>query len=113
MASGVGPSYGGSRLMSHRCGVYRAVVANVSDPLGQGRIQVFCPQLWGTSVSDWVPGCWPPNLFQISHNASAGTADPSYVAPMPVVNQQVWLTFEAGDEDYPVWLGTPHPGGMP
>ena len=75
--------------MPHRCGLYRAVVKNVTDPEGRGRIKVACAQLWGNDTTDWVWPCAPANS-----------------AALPAIGDQVWLGFEAGDEDHPVWLGT-------
>jgi hypothetical protein len=75
--------------MSHRCGLYRALVANTADPLGLYRIQVSCPQLWGPdNTTDWLSSIYPP-------------------ARMPHIGSVVWIAFEAGDEDNPIWFGSP------
>ena len=44
-------------------GVYAAKVAIVTDPLGQGRVQLAIPQVLGTGISNWAqpmqPGITP------------------------------------------------------
>ena len=68
--------------------IYRAVVADVRDPADRGRIKVMIPALSGTAKGEWV---WPV--------VSAG-----YVVT-PDVGDQVWVVFENGDKETPVWLG--------
>ena len=69
-------------------GVYRAIVKDTRDTSGQGRIKVSVPAVSGSSVTDWV---WPV--------ISSGYL----VIPDP--GSQVWVLFEHGDEDNPVWIG--------
>jgi hypothetical protein len=69
-------------------GVYRAIVRDVRDPASSGRIKVIIPAVSGDSETDWV---WP--------------VVPAGYVVLPKPGQQVWVLFEAGDHDNPVWLG--------
>jgi hypothetical protein len=60
-----------------------------ADPEGLSRLRVQVPQLLGTVPTDWA---WP------SMPIAMGVAVPS-------VNDPVWLLFEAGDIERPVWIG--------
>lgn len=69
-------------------GVYRALVHDVRDPADAGRIKVTIPAISGGAPTDWI---WPV--------VSAGYV----VRPKP--GDQVYVMFEAGDVDNPVWIG--------
>lgn len=71
-------------------GVYRGLVHSVNDPLDKGRIRIRIPQLFGDSPTEWV---WPTQVVS------------SRFLP-PAVNQGVWVMFESGNPNYPVWIGT-------
>ena len=71
-------------------GLYRGVVHDVRDPLGQGRLRVRIPQLFGQDVTEWA---WPVQY---------STAE----LALPEVGQGVWVAFESGDAGFPIWLGT-------
>lgn len=68
--------------------IYRAIVVDNRDPRKAGRIKVRIPHLGGAGVTDWI---WPV------------IASGFWVIPDP--GDQVWVSFEAGDEEMPVWLG--------
>lgn len=68
--------------------LYRAIVRDNRDPASKGRLKVTIPTLSGDAVSDWI---WPV--------VSSG-----YVVK-PKAGQQVWVTFENGDRETPVWVG--------
>ena len=86
-----------------RFGKYRASVLNNVDPQLQGRIQVQLADHYGLFPSTWAMPAFP----------LAGIA--SGVVVLPPVLSQVWIEFEAGDTDYPIWTGAfwPDPGGFP
>jgi hypothetical protein len=68
-------------------GTYRASVVDDADPMQEHRLQVIVPDVYGDGVPVWaVP------LF-------SGVAG----APIPVIGDLVWVSFEHGDSDYPVW----------
>ena len=79
-------------------GIYRALVVDNDDPEGLLRLRVRVPQLLGQAVTDWA---WP------SLPVAVGVT-------VPNVDEPVWVAFEGGEIDRPVWLGvwrTYRPGG--
>lgn len=77
-------------------GLYRGIVHDVRDPLGQNRIRVRVPQVLGQDVSEWA---WPIQ-----------TATTEF--QLPSVGQGVWVAFESGDPGFPIWLGTFYTKGI-
>ena len=75
--------------MARRSGVYRAVVDDDADPTGRGRLRVTVAGQRTGSV--WAEACLPP--------VPAGVFSP------PAVGSTVWVQFEEGDRDRPVWTG--------
>jgi hypothetical protein len=84
-------------------GKYRATVLNNLDPRNQGRIMVQLADIYGLFPSTWALPSFP--LAGINAGAVA----------LPAIGSQVWIDFEAGDPEYPVWTGSfwPDPGGFP
>lgn len=74
-------------------GKYRGVVTNNKDPLGMARIQATVPDVLGTDESGWALPSVP----------FAGNKM-GFVA-LPIVGSRVWVEFEQGDPDYPIWSG--------
>jgi hypothetical protein len=74
-------------------GKYRGQVANNIDPLQKGRIQVTVPAVLGDGRMSWAMPCVP----------YAGSQVGLYL--IPPVGGNVWVEFEAGDPDYPIWSG--------
>ncbi|GAA0274355.1 hypothetical protein GCM10009127_13570 [Alteraurantiacibacter aestuarii] len=73
-------------------GKYRGKVMENKDPLFQGRIIARVPSISG-SLLNWALPCVP----------YAGK-DVGFYA-IPPVGANVWIEFEGGDPDYPVWAG--------
>lgn len=73
-------------------GKYRGVVLQNIDPQGIGRIQVQVIGVF-TLASSWAMPCFPV----------AGTQTGSVA--VPPVGAGVWVEFERGDPDYPIWTG--------
>ena len=72
-------------------GKYRGVVTNINDPMRMGRIQV--PDVLGVVPSSWALPSVPCNL-------------PKRVASaLPKVGAGVWVEFEGGDRNRPIWTG--------
>jgi hypothetical protein len=74
-------------------GKYRGLVVVSEDPRKQGRIQALVPEILGTIPSNWCLPCTP----------YAGTASGLFTIPIP--GSGVWIEFEAGDVNRPVWTG--------
>lgn len=68
-------------------GIYAGKVMSSRDPINRGRIQVFVPGVSGGST--WAAACQP-------YKSSS--------APPPI-GTPVWVMFEEGDPNYPVWMG--------
>lgn len=74
-------------------GKYRGIVIDNEDPLMLGRLQVSVPQVLGEVLTAWAMPCVP----------YAGRQVGFYM--MPSVGAAVWVEFEGGDPDYPIWAG--------
>jgi uncharacterized protein involved in type VI secretion and phage assembly len=74
-------------------GKYRGTVVNNVDPLQIGRIQVMVPDVSGLAPSTWAMPCVP----------IAGKQMGTFVVPQ--IGAGVWIEFEQGDADYPIWTG--------
>jgi hypothetical protein len=85
MASGFGGRYQGS-------------VVDDADPIGEHRLRVIVPEVWGTEAGAWAVPSLPPGG-----------------AATPAVGDLVWVTFEGGDTDYPIWDAgaAPDPDAVP
>jgi len=78
--------------MSRFAGVYRALVIDSRDPERRLRLKVRVPEVV-PGVDQWAMPCTP-----------GGTT------VLPSVGDTVWVMFEGGQADYPVWLGVLPPG---
>jgi uncharacterized protein involved in type VI secretion and phage assembly len=74
-------------------GKYRGMVLNNIDPLQIGRLQVQVPDIGGLIPSSWAMPCFP----------IAGKQMGAYMIPQ--IGAGVWVEFEQGDPDYPIWSG--------
>ncbi len=74
-------------------GKYRGTVLNNIDPLKLGRIQAEVPDVPKMKPAIWAMPCVP----------IAGDQMGSYFVPH--VGAHVWIEFEKGDPDHPVWVG--------
>ena len=74
-------------------GKYRGVVTDIQDPLMIGRIKATVPDVMGEQESGWALPCAP-----------FGGKAAGFFA-LPAVGAGVWIEFECGDPDYPIWSG--------
>jgi type VI secretion system (T6SS) baseplate-like injector VgrG len=74
-------------------GKYRGTVTNNVDPLMVGRVQVACPAVFGSGRLSWA---LPASPF-------AGSGVGLFL--VPPVDANVWVEFEGGDTDHPIWSG--------
>jgi Type VI secretion system/phage-baseplate injector OB domain len=68
-------------------GIYAGTVINTVDPLMKGRMQVSLPMVAGPT-SAWAVPCRDYKSTTV-----------------PPVGTPVWIMFEAGNVDHPVWMG--------
>jgi uncharacterized protein involved in type VI secretion and phage assembly len=74
-------------------GKYRGTVLNNVDPLQIGRILVMVPDVSALLPTSWALPCVP----------IAGKQMGAFFVPQ--VGAGVWVEFEQGDPDYPIWTG--------
>jgi uncharacterized protein involved in type VI secretion and phage assembly len=74
-------------------GKFRGVVTDNHDPLMLGRVRARVPDVMGDGESGWAMPCAP-----------FGGPQAGFFA-LPVVGAGVWIEFEHGDPDHPVWSG--------
>ncbi len=74
-------------------GKYRGTVMENVDPLGQGRLMVLVPDVLGQMLSTWALPCVP------MAGPGMGTVF------VPPVRASVWVEFEQGDPQQPIWVG--------
>lgn len=79
--------------MSSFYGKYRGIVTDIQDPLLTGRIRARVPDVMGEEESGWALPCAP-----------FGGSSMGFFA-LPNVGAGVWVEFEHGDPDYPIWTG--------
>ena len=74
-------------------GKYRGIVTNTNDPLKLGRLRARVPDVTGDQEIGWALPCVP----------YAGEKFGAFA--LPTVGTKVWIEFENGDADYPIWTG--------
>jgi len=100
-------------------GFFRGICEDNQDPKGLGRIKVRIPSIHGAAIggSDFLdtatsetnltgkgiqtialPWAWP--CFKSGGVYDSGEYD------IPLVGTGIWIGFEQGDPDYPIWFGT-------
>lgn len=79
--------------LKHYYGKYRGTVIINLDPEQRGRIIALVPDVLGITPSSWAMPCVP----------IAGKQEGMFMVPQ--VGAGVWIEFEQGDPDYPIWVG--------
>ncbi len=79
--------------MAKYYGKYRGKVVQNFDPKQLGRVLVSVPRVMGAAGQDWAMPSMP----------FAGIQAGVYVLPPPQSN--VWVEFEEGDPEKPIWSG--------
>jgi len=77
-------------------GKFRATVLNNVDPELRGRLMLSIPDVLGLVPSTWAEPCTP---------LAGPTGPPMGVYMVPPIGAGVWVEFEQGDPDYPIWVG--------
>jgi len=79
--------------MTKYYGKYRGMVIANEDPERRGRVLVQVPDVTGLVPSTWAMPCVP----------FAGIQNGAWV--LPQMGAGVWVEFEQGNPDYPIWSG--------
>ena len=74
-------------------GKYRGTVINNVDPMQMGRLMVQVPDVSNVLPSTWAMPCAPFAGPQCGHIS------------VPPIGASVWVEFEQGNSDYPIWSG--------
>ncbi len=74
-------------------GKYRGTVVLNVDPEQRGRIMVQVPDVTGPLLSSWAMPCVPVAGINMG------------IFTVPPIGAGVWIEFERGDPDYPIWVG--------
>jgi uncharacterized protein involved in type VI secretion and phage assembly len=74
-------------------GKYRGLVLNNIDPMQLNRLQVQVPDIGGLIPVTWAMPCVPVAGIQ------------NGMVALPMIGSGVWVEFEQGDPDYPIWVG--------
>lgn len=74
-------------------GKYRGTVINNIDPMQMGRIQAMVPDVSNLIPTTWAMPCLPVAGIQMGFYA------------VPPIGSGVWVEFEQGDPDFPIWVG--------
>src|SRR5512139_1485984 len=74
-------------------GKYRGKVEMNMDPMMQGRVQISCAAVLGDGQMSWAMPCSP----------YGGSGVGFFM--IPPVGANVWVEFEGGDINYPIWSG--------
>jgi uncharacterized protein involved in type VI secretion and phage assembly len=74
-------------------GKYRGTVINNVDPEFRGRIQLMVPDVSGFAITSWALPALPIGGLQMG------------LFSVPMIGSGVWVEFEQGDLDYPIWVG--------
>ncbi len=77
-------------------GKYRGTVVSNLDPDFKGRITAMVPDVLGLVPTTWATPCVPMTGLP-------GLQSGLYV--VPEIGASVWMEFEHGDPDYPIWTG--------
>jgi uncharacterized protein involved in type VI secretion and phage assembly len=74
-------------------GKYRGFVVDRNDPERVGRLRLTVPSVFGAAETGWASPCSP----------YAGADIGFFFLPQP--GDMVWVEFEEGDLDHPIWSG--------
>lgn len=114
-------------------GVYRGICVSDADPESALRIKVKVPLVTGEQISGWAMPCVPPGWSLALVHTHHGHSNHSFtdmnngefasgnvavslshdhnhdahtlIQKTPLPTQGVWVMYEAGDVDYPIWIG--------
>jgi hypothetical protein len=76
-------------------GKYRGFVVNNLDPKRLGRLTLRVPSVLGEVITGWAMPCVP----------YGGQKNQGFLC-IPEADAGVWVEFEEGDLEFPIWVGT-------
>lgn len=76
-------------------GKFRGIVSNIQDPNRQGRIKFTCPEVFGNNDTE---SSWALPCIQCAYDGGGDIA-------LPHVGETVWVEFEQGNSNNPIWVG--------
>jgi hypothetical protein len=106
-------------------GVYRGTCYDNADPQNEHRIILLCPQVLGSQTSNWAHPLLPVtnnsthdthtetyttssasvgNLGSHTHTVTLNSSHSGHTG-VPHQGQSVWVMFEGGDSNFPIWVG--------
>jgi uncharacterized protein involved in type VI secretion and phage assembly len=88
-----GSDFGEIREPKKYYGKYRGIVTNNIDPMQMGRIQAIVPDVSNVVPSSWAMPCSPVGGTKMG------------IFTVPPIGAGVWIEFEQGDPDFPIWVG--------
>ena len=74
-------------------GIYRGTVVNNIDPTMLGRINALVPAASSVTPTTWCDPCF------------AFTGKQMGAFMIPQIGASVWIQFQGGNPDFPVWMG--------
>jgi uncharacterized protein involved in type VI secretion and phage assembly len=77
-------------------GKYRGTVVNNIDPEQRARMLLMVPDVLGLIPSTWAEPCVP---------LAGPTGPPMGTYFLPPIGAGVWVEFEQGDPNFPIWTG--------
>jgi Type VI secretion system/phage-baseplate injector OB domain len=77
-------------------GTYRGTVIMNIDPEQRGRLLLEVPAVMGLLPTSWAEPCAP---------LAGPTGPPMGVYMVPPIGAGVWVVFEGGDANHPIWIG--------
>ncbi len=77
-------------------GKYQGTVLQNIDPEARGRLQLVVPDVLSVLPTTWAEPCVP---------LAGPTGPPMGVYMVPPIGAGVWVEFEHGDPDKPIWTG--------
>lgn len=83
-------------------GPVKAFVRRVDDPSKRGRVRVYCPGVMGPEDRENLWLDWAMPMFEFGKPGEVDSGD----CRVPPVGTGVWIMFEQGKPDFPLYLGS-------